>query len=36
LGKTLSKKDLKALHLYLNETGNLGEYWKESGFDYER
>lgn len=35
LTKALSKNDYKALKHYLSETGNLGEYWKEGGFDYE-
>ena len=33
LSKILSKNSYKALHEYLNESGNLGEYWKEGGFD---
>jgi len=35
LSKALSKNDYLALKNYLSETGNLGEYWKEGGFDYE-
>jgi hypothetical protein len=35
LTKALSKNDFEALKQYLSETGNLGEYWKEGGFDYE-
>lgn len=35
LTKSMSKNDYKALRNYLNETGNLGEYWKEGGFDNE-
>lgn len=33
LSKTLSKNDFKALHKYLNDSGNLGEYWKDGGFN---
>ena len=32
LNKTLSKNDYRALRSYLQESGNLGEYWKGSGF----
>jgi len=35
LNKSLSKQDYNALKQYLNESGNLGEYWKEGGFDNE-
>lgn len=35
LTKTLSRNDFKALKDYLKESGNLGEYWKEGGFDNE-
>lgn len=35
LTKTLSKNDFRALKDYLKESGNLGEYWKEGGFDNE-
>ncbi|WP_185151940.1 AAA family ATPase [Chryseobacterium vaccae] len=35
LDKALSKNDYKALKSYLQETGNLGEYWKEGGLDHE-
>lgn len=35
LPKSLSKNDFKALKEYLEETGNLGEYWKEGGFENE-
>lgn len=35
LDKALSKNDYKALKSYLEETGNLGEYWKEGGLDHE-
>lgn len=35
LSKTLSRNDFKALKEYLEETGNLGEYWKEGGFEDE-
>ena len=33
--KFLSKGDYKALKDYLTNAGNLGEFWKEGGFDYE-
>lgn len=33
LTKSLSKNDFKALKEYLAESGNLGEYWKEGGFE---
>jgi predicted ATP-dependent endonuclease of OLD family len=32
LNKSMSKDDYKALRVYLKESGNLGEYWRESGF----
>jgi predicted ATP-dependent endonuclease of OLD family len=35
LSKTLTKNDFKALKDYLEQTGNLGEYWKEGGFENE-
>lgn len=35
LTKSLTKNDYKVLKEYLEKTGNLGEYWKEGGFDYE-
>ncbi len=35
LPKSLSKNDFKALKDYLKESGNLGEYWKEGGFENE-
>jgi AAA15 family ATPase/GTPase len=35
LNKTLSKNDYSALKEYLNNSGNLGEYWKEGGFENE-
>lgn len=35
LTKLLSKNDYKALKTYLEESGNLGEYWKEGGLDNE-
>jgi predicted ATP-dependent endonuclease of OLD family len=35
LNKTMSKNDFLALRTYLEESGNLGEYWKEGGFDNE-
>lgn len=33
LSKSLSKNSYLALHAYLESTGNLGEFWKEGGFD---
>jgi predicted ATP-dependent endonuclease of OLD family len=33
LTKTLSKNDFEALKEYLKDSGNLGEYWKEGGFE---
>ncbi len=35
LTQSLSKNDFRALREYLEKSGNLGEYWKESGFAYE-
>jgi predicted ATP-dependent endonuclease of OLD family len=35
LPKSLSKNDFRALKEYLKESGNLGEYWKEGGFENE-
>jgi predicted ATP-dependent endonuclease of OLD family len=35
LTRSMSKNDYKALKSYLNESGNLGEYWREGGFDNE-
>lgn len=32
LDKTLGKTDYAYLKKYLNDSGNLGEYWRESGF----
>lgn len=32
LSKRLTKQEYKNLKMYLRETGNLGDYWKESGF----
>jgi len=32
LSKSMSKNDYKALRRYLEESGNLGEYWREGGF----
>lgn len=32
LTKSLNYKEYTSLKKYLNESGNLGEYWKESGF----
>ena len=36
LNKLLSKNDYRALKDYLQESGNLGEYWREGGFDGEK
>lgn len=33
LSKAMSRRDYKALKEYLSEEGNLGEYWKEGGFE---
>ena len=33
LRKSMSNNDYKALRVYLKESGNLGEYWKEGGFE---
>jgi predicted ATP-dependent endonuclease of OLD family len=35
LSKAMSKNDYTALRTYLEESGNLGEYWKEGGFSNE-
>ena len=35
LPKSLSRNDFRALKEYLSESGNLGEYWKEGGFENE-
>jgi len=35
LSKTMSKDDYSALKEYLKTSGNLGEYWKEGGFENE-
>ncbi len=35
LSKSLSKNDFKALRQYLDDSGNLGEYWREGGLDNE-
>jgi predicted ATP-dependent endonuclease of OLD family len=35
LTKSLTKNEYSALKEYLNESGNLGEYWKEGGFENE-
>ncbi|HLD18571.1 MAG TPA: AAA family ATPase [Candidatus Nanoarchaeia archaeon] len=35
LNKSMSKNDYKALRRYLEESGNLGEYWREGGFSDE-
>jgi predicted ATPase len=36
LSSSLSKNDYVALKEYLNSSGNLGEYWKEGGFEYAK
>jgi ABC-type lipoprotein export system ATPase subunit len=33
ISKAMSRSDYKALRQYLEESGNLGEYWREGGFD---
>jgi len=33
LNKSMSKNDYLALRIYLKESGNLGEYWKEGGLE---
>ncbi len=35
ISKSMSKIDFKALKQYLADSGNLGEYWREGGFDDE-
>jgi predicted ATP-dependent endonuclease of OLD family len=35
LSKAMSKNDYSALKEYLKTSGNLGEYWKEGGFENE-
>jgi predicted ATP-dependent endonuclease of OLD family len=35
LSKSMSNNDYKALRMYLEESGNLGEYWREGGFSDE-
>lgn len=35
LTRSLSKNDFGALKDYLRDSGNLGEYWKEGGFENE-
>lgn len=35
LQSAMSKDDYRALKLYLNDSGNLGEYWKEDGFSFK-
>lgn len=35
LSKAMSKDDYSALKEYLKTSGNLGEYWKEGGFENE-
>lgn len=33
ISKAFSKTDFRALHDYLAESGNLGEYWRHGGFE---
>jgi ABC-type lipoprotein export system ATPase subunit len=33
LNRSMSKNHYESLRVYLKESGNLGEYWKEGGFD---
>lgn len=35
ISKALSANEYRVLKDYLESEGNLGEYWKEGGFDYE-
>ena len=35
ISKSMSANDYRVLKGYLESEGNLGEYWKEGGFDYE-
>ena len=35
ISKSMSANDYRVLKDYLESEGNLGEYWKEGGFDYE-
>jgi len=35
LSKSMSSNDYKALRRYLEESGNLGEYWREGGLEDE-
>ena len=35
ISKALSANEFRVLKDYLESEGNLGEYWKEGGFDYE-
>jgi AAA15 family ATPase/GTPase len=35
ISKTLSANEFRVLKDYLESEGNLGEYWKEGGLDYE-
>ena len=35
LSKSMSTNDYKVLREYLEESGNLGEYWREGGLDNE-
>lgn len=35
ISKSMSANEFRVLKDYLESEGNLGEYWKEGGFDYE-
>ena len=35
LSNSISKNDYKALRMYLEESGNLGEYWRDGGLEDE-
>ncbi len=35
LNKSMSRNDYKTLREYLEESGNLGDYWREGGFESE-
>ncbi|MEN8614809.1 ATP-binding protein [Dehalogenimonas sp. THU2] len=35
LSSVMSKDNYKSLHTYLDRIGNLGEYWRETGFESE-
>ena len=36
LTNSMTKSEYRGLKEYLKESGNLGDYWKESGFQYEK